>query len=93
MTFMTDSVGSRRVCAVQRLVSIVKMATVFEKCTNEEQHSFVRFLWAKGLSAKDIKKEMLPVYGGKCLSRKAFHNWVADVSLMSKGLKRRRGSG
>jgi hypothetical protein len=29
------------------------------------------FLWAKGLSAKDINKEMFPVYGGKCLSRKA----------------------
>jgi hypothetical protein len=34
------------------------------------------FLWAKGLIAKDIHKEIFPVYGGKCLSRKAFHNWV-----------------
>jgi hypothetical protein len=34
------------------------------------------FLWAKGLNAKDILKEMFPVYGGKCLSRKAVHNWV-----------------
>jgi hypothetical protein len=33
-------------------------------------------LWAKGLNAKDIHKEMFPVYGGKCLSRKADHNWV-----------------
>jgi hypothetical protein len=33
-------------------------------------------LWAKGLNAKDIHKEMFPVYGGKCLSRKAVHNWV-----------------
>jgi hypothetical protein len=24
---------------------------------------------------KDILAEMLPVYGGKCLSRKAVHNW------------------
>jgi hypothetical protein len=51
----------------------------------------VRFLWAKGLSAKDIDKEMLPVYGGKCLLRKAVHNWVAKVSLMTKRLKRRCG--
>jgi hypothetical protein len=36
----------------------------------------VRFLWAKGLNAKDIHKEMFPVYGGKCLSCKAVHNWV-----------------
>jgi hypothetical protein len=33
-------------------------------------------LWTKELIAKDIHKSMFPVYGGKCLSRKAFHNWV-----------------
>jgi hypothetical protein len=33
-------------------------------------------LWAKGLNAKDIDKKMIPVYGGKCLSCKAFHTWV-----------------
>jgi hypothetical protein len=35
-------------------------------------------------------KKIFPVYGGKCLSRKAVHNWVADVSLMTKKLNRRR---
>jgi hypothetical protein len=35
-------------------------------------------LWEKGPSAKDIHKEMFPVYGGKCLSRKAVHNWVEN---------------
>jgi hypothetical protein len=30
---------------------------------------------------------------GKCLSRKAVHNWVTNVSLMTKRLKRRCGSG
>jgi hypothetical protein len=39
---------------VQWSVPKVKMATVFEGCTTEEQVSVVRFLWAKGLSAKDI---------------------------------------
>jgi hypothetical protein len=34
------------------------------------------FLWADGLSVKDIHKEMFPVYDGKCLSHKAVHNWV-----------------
>jgi hypothetical protein len=34
------------------------------------------FLWAKGLSAKDIHKELFPLYGVKRLSRKAVHNWV-----------------
>jgi hypothetical protein len=53
------------------------MNTVLEGCATEEQRSVVRFfLWAKGASAKDIHKEMFPVYGGKCLSRKAVHSCV-----------------
>jgi hypothetical protein len=74
---------------VQRLVSVVKMVTVLEECTNEEQRSVMHFLYAKGLNAKDIRKEMFPVYGGKCLSRKVAHSWVENVSLMTKRLKRR----
>jgi hypothetical protein len=38
------------------------------------------FLWANGLNAKDIHKEMFPVYCGKCLSRKAIHSWVEKFS-------------
>jgi hypothetical protein len=52
------------------LVSVLKMAIVFEEYTIEEQRSIVCLLWAKGLNSKDIHKEMFPVYGGKCLSRK-----------------------
>jgi hypothetical protein len=37
-------------------------------------------LWVKGLNVKDIHKEMFAVYGGKCLSRKALHNWVEKFS-------------
>jgi hypothetical protein len=37
-------------------------------------------LRAKELSAKDIQKEMFSVYGGKCLSLKAFYNWVEKFS-------------
>jgi hypothetical protein len=43
---------------VQRLISIVKMVTMLEEYTAEEQRSVVRFLWAKGLYAKDIQKEI-----------------------------------
>jgi hypothetical protein len=50
------------------------METVLEEFTTEEQSSVVRLLWVKGLNAKDIHEEILPVYGGKCLSRKAVHN-------------------
>jgi transposase len=68
-TFMTVLVTDAY-ADVQKLVSVVKMATVLE------ERSVVRFLWAKGLNAKDINKEMFSVYGGKCLSRKAVHNWL-----------------
>jgi hypothetical protein len=40
----------------------------------------VHFLCARGFNAKDIYKEMFPVYGGKCLSRKAVHNWFEKFS-------------
>jgi hypothetical protein len=53
------------------------MATVLE------QRSVVLFfLWEKGLDAKDIYKEMFPVYGGKCLPYKAVHNWVGHLVLL-----------
>jgi hypothetical protein len=32
-----------------------------------EQRDVVRFLWAKGTAAKDIHKEMLPMYSEHCL--------------------------
>jgi hypothetical protein len=73
------------------------MSTVLEEYTTEEQLSVVRFFWrgggAKGLNAKDIHKEMFPVHGWKSLLRKAVHNWVENVSLMTKRLNRRCGSG
>jgi hypothetical protein len=37
------------------------MVTVLEDCSTKEQHSLVHFLWAKGLTAKDIHKEMFMV--------------------------------
>jgi hypothetical protein len=61
---------------VQRFVSVVKMATVLEEYTTEEQRPVVRSLWATGLNEKDIHKEMCRAYSGKLLSRKAVHGWV-----------------
>jgi hypothetical protein len=55
------------------------MTTVLED-TTEEHRSIVCSLRAKGLNAKDIHKEMFPVYSGKCLSCKAVHNWVKKFS-------------
>jgi hypothetical protein len=49
---------------------------VLEDCITEEQRSGMLFLWAKGLNAKDIHKEMFHVYATKCLPRKAVGIWV-----------------
>jgi hypothetical protein len=69
------------------------MATELKGCTTEDKRSLlcVFFLCGKKLNSKDIHKEMFPVYCGNCLSRKAVHKWVANVSLMTKRLKRRCG--
>jgi hypothetical protein len=52
------------------------MTTMFEECTIKEQHSLVRFMWANGLNAKDIHKEMFPIYSEKYLSHKVVNNWI-----------------
>jgi hypothetical protein len=58
-----DSLASRRECVCSE-VGFSKMCPCL-RGTTEEQHTLVRCLWAKGLSAKDIHKEMFPVCGGK----------------------------
>jgi hypothetical protein len=45
------------------------MAAPLNTCTTIEQRGVVRFLWEKDMAAKDIHKEMLPMYGEHCLSR------------------------
>jgi len=47
------------------------MAAPMNTCTTKEQRGVVRFLWAKVMAAKDIHKEMLPMYDEHCLSRQA----------------------
>jgi hypothetical protein len=69
-----DSLGSRRACAYSEAGFNSQLATVLEEYNTDEQRSVVRLLWAKGFNTVDIHREMFPVYGGKCLSRKAFHN-------------------
>jgi hypothetical protein len=42
-----DSLGSRRASLFAELISVVRMATVLEECTTEEQRSVVRFFVGK----------------------------------------------
>jgi hypothetical protein len=37
-------------------------------------------LYPKVFNEKNIHKKWFPLYGGKCLSRKAVHNWVEKFS-------------
>jgi len=60
--------------------SCYKMAAPLSTCTTIEQRGVVRFLWAKKMEAKDIHKEMVPMYGEHCLSRHAVHNCVQKFS-------------
>jgi hypothetical protein len=48
-----DSLGADAHAHFQRLVSVVKMATVLEKCTTEEQRSDVRFFVGKRTQCKE----------------------------------------
>ena len=47
------------------------MAAPLNMCTTIEQRGVERFLWEKDMAAKDIHKEMLPMYGEHCLSHQA----------------------
>jgi len=45
------------------------------------------FFVGKKMEAKDIHKEMLPMYGEHCLSRRVVHNWVQKFSEGRKSIK------
>ena len=55
------------------------MVAPLNTCTTIKQHG-ARFLWAKDTAAKNIHKEMLPMYGEHCLLRQTVHNWVQKFS-------------
>lgn len=38
-----------------------------------------RFMWAKGLDAKIIHKEMVPLYEKRCLFHIAVHNQIKEI--------------
>jgi len=56
------------------------MVAPLNTCTTIEQRGVVWFLWASDMAAKDIHKEMLPMYGEHCLSCQAVHNRVQKFS-------------
>jgi hypothetical protein len=79
-----DSLRSRRACAC----SDASFCSQIGDCAWGVYYWRVAFccafLWAKGFNARDIHKEIFPVYSGKCLSCKKVHNWATNVSVMTK---------
>jgi hypothetical protein len=64
---LNASLGSRRACACSRLVSVVKMTTVLEEYTTEEQKSVVRFCGQKdSMQRIFIRKCFLFMVGSVC---------------------------
>ena len=45
------------------------------------------------MEAKDIHKEMLPMYGEHCLSRQAVHNWVQKFLEGQTSIEDKRRAG
>jgi len=50
------------------------------------------FVGKKKMEAKDIHKEMLPMYGEHCLLRQAVRNWVQKLSEGADKYRRRTSS-
>jgi hypothetical protein len=62
-----DSVGRRRVWACSDVgFSSQNGVHGLKRILPKSNVLLWDFLWAKALNAKDINKEMIPVFGGKC---------------------------
>jgi hypothetical protein len=75
-----DSLGSRRSCASSKAGFSSQNGDRACSVYYRRAAFCWAFLWGKGLSAKNVNKEIFSVYGGKCFSRKAVHNWVKKFS-------------
>jgi hypothetical protein len=77
-----DSLGSRHACACSEAdFSSQNGDRAWGVFHRRAAFCYAFFLCVKrGPNAKDIHEEMFPVYGRKCLSRKAVHIWVEKFS-------------
>jgi hypothetical protein len=75
-----DSLRSRRACMCSEAGFSSPNRDCLRTVVPKISAVLCGFLWTKLLHAKDISKEMFLLYGGKCLSHKAVHNWVEKFS-------------
>ena len=57
-----------------------------QKVSHKEQHSVIRFRWAKGLGINAIQSEMHPVYDDKCFTRQQYMFGVKSLFMVEKVL-------
>jgi hypothetical protein len=91
-----ESLGDRRASACSEGGLVVKMATVLEECTNKEQRYIVCFSGQKdSMQRIFMMKYFLFTVGTVCLVKRftSGSRNVTNVSLITKRLKRRFGSG
>jgi hypothetical protein len=62
------------------MVSVVKMVIVLEDLYHRRAAFCYAFFVSKMSQCTENSLKKFPVYGGKCLSRKAVHNWVEKFS-------------
>jgi hypothetical protein len=61
------------------------MAAPLNTCTTIEQRGVMRFLWAKNMdAAKDIHKEMLPIWAAFLCGYPYLRNWCIQLVLLEK---------
>ena len=52
------------------------MSEHLSDCTNEEQRSFIRFLWAEGAKGAEIHARLCTRYGDIALPRRSVYEWI-----------------
>jgi len=62
--------------ATRRRSNSVKVAAPLATCTNEEEHSVIRFLSSEGVKPIEIHGRMKVHYGDACLSLQQMYDWT-----------------
>jgi len=52
------------------------MSARLSVCTNEEQRSVIRFLWAEGVKGVEIHARLCTQYGDNALTRRSVYEWI-----------------
>ena len=79
---VSNRLGTRSVSGCQSTT-----VGVLHEYIQVEQCAVVHFLWAKGLSTKEMHCEMCPMYGDNCFSQKTVFNWIQEFNKGSQSIR------